>query len=120
MTLTVGSFIVVQSGQNEWSVLELNAPYSRVVGKFKSRELADKECDKRRATLEEPETLKFPEPLTERQTQGMLAYLEESARLQTLSNVELVSECAGSRPADYAVVEEMMSRLDPEWSKRDD
>lgn len=40
----------------------------------------------------------------------------EAKRLKTLTNQELVAEAGNSRAADYLVVTEMMSRLDPSWS----
>lgn len=46
---------------------------------------------------------------------GIIACVENSERLKVLTNRELVAECLKSPAADYDVVVEMMSRLDPGW-----
>ncbi len=46
--------------------------------------------------------------------------IAEQERLRALTNAELVAECAELDAADYPVVEEMMTRLDPNWFKEEE
>ena len=46
-----------------------------------------------------------------------LEVINEDIRLRGLTNAELVAECLQLDAADYPVVQEMMTRLDPTWSE---
>ena len=59
-------------------------------------------------------------PVTQRELAAMLAMLEERRRLENLTDAELVAECLHLDAADYPLVEEMMTRLDPTWFEQKD
>lgn len=46
---------------------------------------------------------------------NLLAITEESIRLESLSNQELVKEALSAGLCDILIVDEMMTRLDPAW-----
>lgn len=61
------------------------------------------------------------QPITDEQMgKAVIAMLVESDRLRSLSNTELVAECAETAAADYLIVAEMMDRLDPDWAKEEE
>lgn len=43
--------------------------------------------------------------------------IAEHQRLKELSDKELVNECLHCEATDHPIVEEMMSRLDPQWNE---
>lgn len=53
--------------------------------------------------------------ITPKMVEVFFSWWVEDERLRKLTNAELVAECAKLDAADYAVVEEMMTRLDPKW-----
>jgi hypothetical protein len=61
-------------------------------------------------------------PITDRELAAIRAMLAQRDRLRSLTNVELVGECLNSYPVSDDILEEMMTRLDPEWfeEKNDD
>lgn len=54
--------------------------------------------------------------VTDRALARMLAVIKESKRLESLTNEQLVAECASTSAADLLIVTEMMDRLDPHWA----
>jgi hypothetical protein len=55
--------------------------------------------------------------ITDKEIEAILDMMAEQDRLRSLTNAELVAECAGMDAADYLIVEEMMDRLEPDWFK---
>ena len=53
---------------------------------------------------------------TDKELAGILDMINETNRLEKLTNAELVAECVRLDAADYLVVQEMMGRLDPHWA----
>ena len=51
--------------------------------------------------------------------ENLLIVLDAKERLRSLSNEELVKECLLTDAADYLTVEEMMTRLWPDWAKEE-
>lgn len=49
---------------------------------------------------------------------NLMACLAEKDRLASLTNEELVQECAGNDVADYEIVIELMNRVSPGWENR--
>jgi hypothetical protein len=60
------------------------------------------------------------QPITNNALTGILATFAEQDRLRKLSNEDLVRECPSIPDTDCAVVDEMMTRLWPEWSEEED
>ena len=55
-------------------------------------------------------------PITDEIAEKILDSVHEQIRLEKLTNEELVKECLLDNDlADYPIVEEMMTRLDPHW-----
>ena len=50
---------------------------------------------------------------------GLLSLVNESIRLNSLTNAELVREALTAGLCDISIVDEMMTRLDPLWYWRD-
>lgn len=49
--------------------------------------------------------------------ENMLADFDEMARLRTLSNEELVMECVSFDLTECPIVDELCTRLFPDWDK---
>ncbi len=54
--------------------------------------------------------------LSDKELEALVAMVDESARLHRLTNRELVFECLATNLENDTVIEEMMSRIYPNWS----
>lgn len=59
-------------------------------------------------------------PVTEQEASTLLSMIDAHSKFAAMTNQQLVDECLSHGAADYLVVTEMMSRLDPGWEDRTD
>ena len=50
---------------------------------------------------------------------ALISLVDDKSRLEKLTNQQLVQECLQTTGTDFAVVDEMMTRLDPKWSNEE-
>ena len=65
-------------------------------------------------------SFEFSQAQQDKQDEALVDMVNERARVQKLTNRELVTEALHADDTDTPVINEMMDRLDPGWYERSD